>query len=114
MSKKTNIQATDKEGRTALHFAARRRHDNVVRTLLNGGANPKVMDAKGRTALHFAAGYGSEKVVEMLLQVISNDVVSAQDVNRQTALHFAARGKQAGGKYEAIRKLLTERWADPS
>ena len=109
LSKGADIQATDLEGRTALHFAARRGCHDVVRTLLNEGANSEVMDSRGRTALHFAAGCGSEKVVEMLLKVINKDVVSVQDENGQMALHFAARGKQAGGKYEAVRKMLQEK-----
>lgn len=113
LSKNVDNQAADAEGQTALHFAARRGHDDVVRMLLSGGANTGVMDAKGRTALHFAAGYGSEKVVEMLLKAVDKYVIDAQDVDGQTALHFAARGKQARGKYEAVRKMLIEKGADP-
>ncbi|KFY67402.1 hypothetical protein V496_01593 [Pseudogymnoascus sp. VKM F-4515 (FW-2607)] len=113
LSKNADNQAADAEGRTALHFAARRGHDGVVRTLLSGGANTEVMDARARTALHFAAGYGSEKVVEMLLKAVNKYIIDAQDVDGRTALHFAARGKQAGGKYEAVRKMLIEKGADP-
>ncbi|OBT96876.1 hypothetical protein VE01_05529 [Pseudogymnoascus verrucosus] len=113
LSKNVDNQATDAEGRTALHFAARRGHGDVVRMLLSGGAHTEVMDAKGRTALHFAAGYGSEKVVEMLLKAVDKYVIDAQDVDGQTALHFAARGKQARGKYDAVRKMLIEKGADP-
>lgn len=113
LSKNADNQAADAEGRTALHFAARRGHDDVVRMLLSGGANTEVTDAKGRTALHFAAGYGSEKVVEILLKAVEKYIIDAQDVDGQTALHFAARGKQAGGKYEAVRKMLVEKGADP-
>jgi len=113
LSRKADIQAADAEGRTSLHFAARRGHQDIVRILLSGGANAEVMDAKGRTALHFAAGYGSEKVVEMLLKAVNKYIVDAQDVDGQTALQFAARGKQARGKYEVVRKMLIERGADP-
>jgi ankyrin repeat protein len=113
LSKKADVQATDAEGRTALHFAALRGYNDVVRTLLDGGANAELMDAKGRMALHFAAGRGSAKVVEMLLEVINKYAVNTEDVDGQTALQFAARGKRVGGEYEKVRKMLIEARADP-
>jgi ankyrin repeat protein len=112
LSRNAVIQAKDGEGRTALHFAARRGHDGVVIMLLEKRADPALKDAQGRTALHFAAGYGSEKVVERLLELPNRDTINLQDRHGQTALHFAARGKQAGGKYEEVRKMLTQKGAD--
>jgi ankyrin repeat protein len=109
LNKGADIQATDADGRTALQFAARRGHDDVLRILLNEGANPDVMDTQGRTALHFAAGYGSERAVEMLLEVVNKDTVGVQDKNGQMALNFATSGKQVGGKYEAVRRMLQEK-----
>jgi ankyrin repeat protein len=109
-----DVHATDGEGRTALHFAARRGYNEVVKLLLDKTAEPKIQDAKGHTALHFAAGYGSKKVVRMLLEVLSKDVIDVQDEYGQTALHFATRGKQVGGKYEEVRKLLKDMDADPT
>jgi ankyrin repeat protein len=112
LDKRADIQATDGEGQTALHMAAKRGHDDVVKTLLERGANAEIMDAQGRTALHFAAGSGREKVVEMVLNVVSNDTVYLQDKTGETALHFATRGKQPGGKYEEVRKMLKAKGAD--
>jgi ankyrin repeat protein len=67
------------------------------------------MDREGRTALHFAAGYGSDTVVEMLLMVVDKDIANTQDAHGQTALQFAARGKQSGGNYEVVTNMLIER-----
>jgi ankyrin repeat protein len=107
-----DVQATDDEGRAPLHMAARRGHGEVVRLLLENIADTKTADSQGRTALHFAAGYGSEEVVRRLMETPINDTIDVQDHNGQTALQFAIRGKQIGGKYNAVRELLRNAEAD--
>jgi hypothetical protein len=48
------LQEQDKEGWTALHFASRSGHAEVMRFLLVSGANPRIRDTKGRTAAALA------------------------------------------------------------
>ena len=57
---------TRKFGRTALHWAASYGYKNVVKVLLDGGADPNIGDKHGRTSLHHAAG-NMLCVVKMLL-----------------------------------------------
>jgi ankyrin repeat protein len=90
-----------------LHSAAGRGHDAMVRILLEGGADTGVMDNR-RMVLYFAAGYASEKVFKMLLNVVDKGIFGIHDVEGQTALQLTAKGKQAGGKYEAVRKLVRQ------
>ncbi|GAM42358.1 ankyrin repeat domain protein [Talaromyces pinophilus] len=62
-----NIQ--DELGRTALHCAAERGNQNMVRCLLANGADPDIQCYRGKqTALHVAISRNSEEVVQVLLQ----------------------------------------------
>ena len=56
-------------GRTALHDAASKGHQEVVAVLLeHPGVDPNVSDHAARSALYFAVGGGHYNVVALLLQ----------------------------------------------
>ncbi|KAI6083633.1 hypothetical protein F4821DRAFT_244467 [Hypoxylon rubiginosum] len=55
------------KGDTALHIAARREHPEILKLLLDKGANPNVPNLKGRTPLAEAALFGRFLNVEHLL-----------------------------------------------
>jgi hypothetical protein len=63
-----DVDFLDASGTTALHLAAQRGHDAVVRTILEAGANVNFSDAWGTTALHFAAQRGHDDIVRTLLR----------------------------------------------
>ena len=96
-----------------LHCAAGQGHDDVVRILLEGGADTGVMDNRRRMVLYFAAGYASEKVFKMLLDVVDKGIFGIHDVKGQTALQLTAKGKQLVGmcmKIVAVSmEFLTQR-----
>ncbi len=52
---------------TAMHSAVSRSHADVVRILLDAGANPNVRQSAGWTPLHSAAANGDRASVELLL-----------------------------------------------
>jgi ankyrin repeat protein len=54
--------ATDKTLNTALHAAAGEGTDDIVKFLLEDGANPNLKDNKGRTPLDVALGKGADTV----------------------------------------------------
>jgi ankyrin repeat protein len=60
----------------------------VVKLLLEKGANVDVRNRDGRTALHGAVQMGIERVVRLLLEY--GAAINAQDHDGNAAIHFAA------------------------
>ena len=101
---KWDLNATDRDHRTALLCAAEVGHDALVKMLLEQeDVNPHIADHDGRTPLSWAAGNGYEGIVEMLLE--RNDVnPDTADMYERTPLSIAAeRG------HEKIVRVLLER-----
>ena len=90
---------------TPLIYAAFYGHVEVVRLLLESGANPEKANADQRTALHFAAWNEMLEVCRLLLDWGAK--VDPLDKWKDTPLHDAARL----GHLSAV-KLLVERGAD--
>lgn len=79
-----------KSGKTALHFAVKapdfKGHTNMVRDLVNAGANPNIADNKGYFPIHliFKAGSpgGLEKFrLDALACILKSDINGGADVN---------------------------------
>ncbi|XP_050297321.1 uncharacterized protein LOC126736813 [Anthonomus grandis grandis] len=91
-----NVNDTDIDGRTTLHFAVSNGHINIVKILLNHGANVCQATNKGNTALHIATSKHYKEIVEVLLQHMSrdklHDFVNAKTTSSGvTSLHVAAK-----------------------
>lgn len=87
---------------TALSVAAARGHKQIVKILLENGANIDSFGLKNEwTALNLSAGYGHEAVVELLIDWGADPNV-VNPYTKQTPLYYAT----VGGHQNVIRLLL--------
>jgi serine/threonine-protein phosphatase 6 regulatory ankyrin repeat subunit A len=99
----SNINISDRAGRTSLHQAANAGHTDMVRLLIQHGANVNAADKRERRPLHWAAANHHEEVVELL--VSAGAEVNARDKEQlNTPLHAAAAG--AAGGFGVVATLL--------
>ena len=73
----------------------------VMRSLIEQGADLKASDRHGNTALHIASTFGSQSAVKILLPMI-DDLNAGNDLG-YTALHYAAED----GHIEIMQLLIT-------
>lgn len=99
-----NVNATDDQGQTPLHWASggkdtKQEHLAVITSLIKAGADVNAHDALGSTPLHRAAFFGHPKIVRLLLSQHADD--NARDVNGLTPMRMAMEN----GHQEALDVL---------
>jgi ankyrin repeat protein len=97
------VNVPDREGRTALFYAAQDGELEIVAELISSGANVNAQDRTLKTPLHFAAGNYQRDVAELLLR--SRAHVNAADSHGNTPLSDAVFGSR--GRGELIQLLLS-------
>jgi ankyrin repeat protein len=99
VAKKADVNATEVDGTTALHYAADEGNTALVDLLIKAGANVKAANRYGATPLGLAAAKGNAAVIERLLKAgeNANAVVLGEPV-----LMSAARA----GNPDAIKVLV--------
>lgn len=75
---------------TALQLAANKAPAELIETLLNRGADPKLKDSDGNTILHRAVTFNTLTTVEVLLKKDQSDV-NAVNGNNENALFLALK-----------------------
>ncbi|MBZ5676118.1 MAG: ankyrin repeat domain-containing protein [Acidobacteriia bacterium] len=101
-----NVNATQPDGTTALHWAAHWNDLAAVKLLLGAGANPKIANRYGATPLSEAATQGNAAMIEALLKA-GADPKTLTTADGETVLMTAARA----GNVDAV-KILLDRGAD--
>ncbi|KAN0137681.1 Ankyrin repeat-containing domain protein [Lactarius tabidus] len=100
---KADVNSQNDEGLTPLQRASQVRREgqqDIMRLLLDHGANVDMRDNSGNTALHFAVSEGHPDIMRLLLDCDAN--VNMRDISGNTALHVAA----SEGHLEVARILL--------
>lgn len=102
----TNVNERAEFGWTALLVASAQGYPDLVRILMDAGANPDIGNVHGITPLMYGARYGNAEVTRVLLEYHAK--VDLQDVYGCTALMVAVREGQ-----EPIVEMLLDAGADP-
>ena len=109
-----DVNQGNPEGFTPLICAARKGHSNIVRIILERGANLSIANDCGFTALHVSSQHGHIVVVKILVE--AGAPLEATTLVGSTPLHQAAENGHG-----SVIKVLTEagadvnspRWASP-
>ena len=83
------VAAQNKDGETPLHLASQYEEVEVVRMLIERGADVSAQNKEGGTPLHQASQNGSVGVVRMLLERSTN--IAARNKDGETPLHLASK-----------------------
>jgi ankyrin repeat protein len=105
LQKKSDVNAPQVDGTTALHWAVYRDNLNAADLLIASGASVKAATREGVTPLAMASLYGSVPMVERLLKAGAD--ARERGPNGETMLMFAARNGNPG-----LIKILIAAGAD--
>jgi ankyrin repeat protein len=105
LQQKSNVNAPEADGTTALHWAVRADDQELVRLLLRAGANARAANRYGVTPLQLAATNGSVTTAQVLLDAGADPNAALPE--GETILMTAART----GRPDLLRVLL-DRGAD--
>jgi ankyrin repeat protein len=100
LTRKTDVNATQLDGTSALHWAVYRNDVAVVDQLLKAGAKVSIANRQGITPLYMASLYGNPDIVSRLLKAGADG--KALGPNGETMLMLAARN----GSAPVIKLLL--------
>jgi len=93
----------DEEGKSwALYFAVDKQHVEIVRLLLERGANPDTQFSYGRLPVHAAASHSSIEMLSMLQEAGAD--LSRLDESKESALYQAVKN----GRFEVAKWLIAQ------
>ncbi len=91
---KNKVNDIDERSMTALHWASGNGNVEMVKILIDNGANVNAQEKSGYTPLHFAAGKGFNDVISVLVK--SGADINKPAADNSTPLHFSAECDQTG------------------
>ncbi len=102
-----DIHARLHDGSTMLHIATSAAQNEVVKLLLQSGADVNTPCTQSRvTAIHLAAVYGQASLLELFKQYGADFLVTTAE--GETALHLAAKVRHSAEAMTTLTSFLTE------
>ena len=107
ISNRTNVNAFDNDGETALIVASRNGHTEIAEFLITKGANVNAVTEYGKTALMYASSEGHTETVIFLIEK-GADVTAVSD-DKTTALELASVHRHAEIVELLNKEIITEK-----
>ncbi|CAG2249494.1 unnamed protein product [Mytilus edulis] len=98
------LKFTDDDGNRLIHLVASFGSIDLIRTLIEIGADVKEKNCDQKTVLHVASSYGNTKVVTYLLQAdddLKNDATICEKKDYKNMFYYAAKS----GNIETVKSL---------
>lgn len=97
-----SIDAKNQDGQTAAHIASRKGNDEILKELIENGANINCRDAAGCTPLHYACQSNLQSTVQLLIQEGGANIQMRNHDTYWVPLHEAA----SRGYCQVVQTLL--------
>lgn len=101
-----SMMQTDNKGVTAMHEAAKNSHVEMLRVMIEKGADVNITQDEpagaGDTPLHLACRYGNTEAVRLLIEAGADDTI--QNINGETPAHYAVMKKKFGGELKGEKR----------
>ncbi|KAJ1478441.1 ankyrin repeat-containing domain protein, partial [Baffinella frigidus] len=104
------VHIEESQGGTLLHKAVSFGHAEIVKLLLENGADLSAVDNDGKTPLFVAAAFDHEAILALLLSKGAD--VASKDANGRTALEWAMNRAAQEGGHAGVARLLLDAGAD--
>lgn len=98
-----SLEAKNQDGQTAVHLASRLGKDDILKKLIESGANVNCRDTAGYTPLHYACQSNLPNTVRVLVQVGYANIQARNSETGWVPLHEAA----SRGHKEVVKVLLS-------
>jgi len=104
-----NINAKDKNGQTALHYASAANNHETFNFLLKRGADFEAKDNDGKTALHFAESNGHGVIVGMISKAAASSSKAAASSSKVEAKKPSPSVSSPKGEVVASQESLEKK-----
>ena len=111
-----DMEETDKDGRTAFHWACAKGHTECAEALVTYGCDTAAKDRKGHTGMHLAMALGQGKTVDRLRELVALKLVEEKANEGKTItgenIDWSAKGYTAfhlacaGGEVEHVAAMI--------
>lgn len=102
-----SMEQLDNEGISAVHYAARRNHSDMLKVMIEKGIDVNVTEDEpacaGNTPLHEACDKGSKEAVEVLMEAGADDTLL--NVKGSTPAHIVVTAKRFGQELEEEERI---------
>jgi ankyrin repeat protein len=105
ISNKDTVNNKNDQGETALHLAVKSKNQELIKVLIDKGADIEASTNIKATPLHYAASFANAEIINLLVERGAN--VNALDNNNELPIDWATKMKKTGN-VKLLKSLLPQ------